>query len=133
MDHLGERIKARRQELDWTQDDLATKAGLSKGFLSDVENGKRNVSANHLLDIARVLSLSLDYLMKGEEGNVTKTDIQIPQSLLALATQENLTVAKALALLGMRRQIIAHRSTTKSDDLEAVDWRKFYETVKEFL
>ena len=133
MDHLGERIKARRQELGWTQDDLAGKAGLSKGFLSDLENGKRNVSANHLLDIARVLSLSLDYLMKGEEGNVSKTDIQIPQSLLSLATLENLTVSRTLTLLGMRRQIVAHRSTTKTDDLEAVDWRKFYETVKEFL
>lgn len=133
MNQLGERIKARRQELGWTQDDLASKAGLSKGFLSDLENGKRNVSANHLLDIARVLSLSLDYLMKGQEGNVSKTDLQIPQSLVALATQENLTVAKTLMLLGMRRQIIAHRSTTKSDDLESVDWRKFYEMVKEFL
>lgn len=133
MTQLGERIKTRRQELGWTQDDLANKTGLSKGFLSDLENGKRNVSANHLLDIARVLSLSLDYLMKGEEGNVSKTDLQIPQSLVALATQENLTVPKTLMLLGMRRQIIAHRSTTKTDDLESVDWRKFYEMVKEFL
>lgn len=133
MNQLGERIKGRRLELNWVQDDLAVKSGLSKGFLSDLENGKRNVSANNLLDIARVLSVSLDYLMKGEEGNVTKTEIQIPHALLTLATEENFTVVKTLTLLGMRRQIIAHRSTNKSDDLESVDWRKFYEAVKEFL
>lgn len=133
MTQLGERIKSRRQELNWTQDDLSTKSGLSKGFLSDLENGKRNVSANNLLDIARVLSVSLDFLMKGEDSNVSKTDIQTPHSLLTLAKEENFTVIKMLTLLGMRRQIIAHRSSTKTDDLESVDWRKFYEAVKEFL
>lgn len=133
MTQLGERIKARRQELGWTQDDLAIKSGLSKGFLSDLENGKRNVSANNLLDIARVLSVSLDFLMKGEASNVSETDIQIPNTLLTLAKEENFTVLKTLTLLGMRRQIIAHRSTTKTDDLESVDWRKFYEAVKDFL
>ena len=49
---LGERIKARRIELGWTQDVLAQKAGISKGFLSDVENGKRSIGAETLLDIA---------------------------------------------------------------------------------
>jgi hypothetical protein len=33
----------------------------------------------------------------------------------------------------MRQQIVAHRSTTKKEDLEEFDWRKFYEAVKEFL
>jgi DNA-binding XRE family transcriptional regulator len=133
MTQLGDRIKARRLELNWTQDDLGAKTTLSKGFLSDLENGKRNVSANNLLDIARVLSLSLDYLMKGEEGDATKTDIQFPTSLVNFAQTENLTVKKMLMLLGMRRQIIAHRSDTKSEDIEATDWRKFYEAVRDFL
>ena len=133
MTHLGERIKARRQELGWTQDDLAVKAGISNGFLSDLENCKRNVSANNLLDIARVLSVSLDYLMKGEEGEVSDPEIQIPQALVTLAKEENLSFIKTLTLLGMRRQILAHRSTTKTDDLESVDWRKFYQAVKDFL
>jgi hypothetical protein len=30
-------------------------------------------------------------------------------------------------LLDMQKQIVAHRSAKKKDDLEAVDWRKFYE------
>jgi hypothetical protein len=36
-------------------------------------------------------------------------------------------------LLDMHKQILAHRSAKKKDGLEAVDWRKFYEGVKEFL
>ena len=54
---LGDRIKERRIKLGWTQDSLAEKAAISKGFLSDLENNKRNVGADTLLDIAKVLGL----------------------------------------------------------------------------
>ena len=57
MSSVGERIKKRRLELEWTQDQLCQKAGISKGFLSDLENSKRSVSAENLLDIARALSV----------------------------------------------------------------------------
>ena len=136
MTTVGERIKARRDELDWTQDDLATKAGISKSFLSDLENGKRNVGADKLLDIARALSLSLDYLMKGEDGDTSKQpsrELQIPTALAEFAEEEGLTFRQAIALLEMQNQIIAHRSSAKKSDLEKVDWQKFFEAVKEFL
>ena len=65
MQTVGDRIKKRRNELGWTQDVPAENAGISKGFLSDLENGKRSVGADKLLDIGRVLGQSLDYLMTG--------------------------------------------------------------------
>lgn len=133
MSSVGERIKKRRTELGWTQDQLAQKAGISKSFLSDLENGKRSVSADNLLDIARVLTLSLDYLMKGEETEPKSAEVQIPASLVAFADEERLTFKQTIALLRMREQIVAHRSSTKKEGLEQVDWQKFYEAVKEFL
>lgn len=133
MSTVGERIKKRRVELGWTQDQLAQKAGISKSFLSDLENGKRSVSADNLLDIARVLSLSLDYLMKGEEPEAKPAEVQIPASLAAFAEEEGLTFKQALALLRMREQIVAHRSGTKKEGGDKMDWQRFYEAVKEFL
>jgi len=133
MSTVGERIKKRRTELGWTQDQLAQKAGISKSFLSDLENGKRSVSADNLLDIARVLNLSLDYLMKGEESETKPVEVQIPASLAAFAEEEGLTFKQAIALLRMREQIVAHRSSTKKEGLDKVDWQKFYEAVREFL
>lgn len=133
---VGERIKSRREELGWKQDDLASKAGISKSFLSDLENGKRNVGADKLLDIARALSLSLDYLMTGKDSKNAKQasrELQIPTALADFAEDEGLTFRQALALLEMQNQIIAHRSSTKKGDLDKVDWQKFYEAVKEFL
>jgi hypothetical protein len=33
----------------------------------------------------------------------------------------------------MRQQILVHRSGTKKEGADKVDWQKFYEAVKEFL
>jgi transcriptional regulator with XRE-family HTH domain len=131
MNSVGERIKARRLELGWTQEELCRKANISTGFLSDVENGKRSIGAETLLDIARVLSLSLDYLMTGDPSQVQTTQVEFPARLAELAKNENITFVKALTVLDMKRQIVAHRRD--HEDLEEFDWKKFYESVKEFL
>lgn len=134
MPSVGERIRKRRNELGWTQDALAQKAGVSKSFLSDLENGKRNVGADTLYDIARALSLSLDYLMSGAEGAAEPlSEVQIPASLATFAARAGISFRQALTLLDMQQQIIAHRSSTKKENLDKVDWQKFYEAVKDFL
>lgn len=133
MAGVGERIKKRRQELEWTQDQLAQKAGISKSFLSDLENGKRSVGAENLLDIARALGVSIDYLMTGEASKDKTAEVPIPASLARFAAKEGLSFRQTLTLLEMQQQILAHRSAKKKDMLEAVDWRKFHDAVKEFL
>jgi len=133
MASVGERIRERRTELGWTQDQLGQKAGISKSFLSDLENGKRSVGANNLLDIARALGVSLDFLMTGEASKDQKSEVPIPASLARFAAEERLTFRQTLMLLEMQNQIVAHRSAKKKGCLEAVDWGKFYEAVKEFL
>jgi len=133
MATVGERIKERRSELGWTQDVLAQKAGVSKSFLSDLENGKRRVGADTLLNLARALGRSIDFLMTGDETESDQTEVQIPKALADFAAEEGLSFRQALTLLDMQRQIVAHRSSTKKDDLDKVDWKKFYEAVKGFL
>ncbi len=130
---VGERIKQRRLEIGWTQDQLRTKAGLSKSFVSELENGKRGVSASNLLDIARTMNVSLDYLMTGKGSEEQPTEVSIPLSLAKFAADAGLSLRQTLMLMDMRKKIVAHRSVKKKDGLEAVDWQKFYEGVKEFL
>ncbi len=133
MNPVGERIRKRRNELDWTQERLAGESGLSKGFLSDVEAGKRSVGADSLLAIANALGVSMDELMKGEVLEPQKGEVHIPASLSRFARSANLTFTQALLLLDLQRQIIAHRSRSKSGDLEHVDWKRFYEAVKDYV
>ena len=134
MASLGGRIKQRRLQLGWTQDELAVRAGLSKGFLSDLENGKRGIGADKLFELARVLNLSLDSIVgQVADGLEPSKEIEIPASLARFASEAALSFRQTLMVLDMRRQIIAHRSTTKTEDLDKFDWQRFYESVKEFL
>ena len=57
MATVGERVKLRRAELGLTQEALAEKAGISKSFLSDLENGRRSIGAETLLDLGRAMGV----------------------------------------------------------------------------
>jgi hypothetical protein len=71
--------------------------------------------------------------MTGEASEAPPTEVPIPASLARFAGEEGLSFRQTLMLLEMQQQIVAHRSAKKKGGLEAVDWRKFYEAVKEFL
>jgi len=49
---FGFKIKVYRRENKFSQDDLAVGTGLSKAYLSNVENGKHSVSLVNALKIA---------------------------------------------------------------------------------
>ena len=56
---LGLHIRRRREEMGWTQQQLADKCELHRTFIGSVERGERNVSILNLRLIARVLRVSL--------------------------------------------------------------------------
>ena len=130
---IGERIRTRRAALGWTQKKLAEQAGISPSFLSELETGERSVGAENLMGIARALGVSLDFLMKGEPGAGTTEPVQIPRALSDFAKEAGLSFAQTLVLLEMRSQIKAYRRDDGGDNLEAFDWRRFYEAVKPFM
>lgn len=53
---LGKRIKQIRAETGVSQEELAFRAELNTAYLSEVENGKRNISAKNLYKIAKSLN-----------------------------------------------------------------------------
>ena len=55
-------IKAWRTHRELTQDEVANQAGISKAYLSQIENKKRAVSLKSLKAIASVLGVTVDDL-----------------------------------------------------------------------
>ncbi|MEI7850269.1 MAG: helix-turn-helix transcriptional regulator [Kiritimatiellales bacterium] len=133
MSAIGTRIKDRRLELKMTQDALCQKVDISKGFLSDLENGNRGVSATNLHNIAKALGVSLEFLMTGKDERKSSAPVNIPDGLSALAQKENMSFNTILMLLDMRQQILAHRSSIKTVKDNDFEWDKFYDSVKEWL
>jgi hypothetical protein len=94
-----------------------------------------------LLELAKALGLSMDFLMTGvpRAGEDTTSapeapalDLSIPAGLSELARAEGLSFRAIELLLGMRQQIVAHRSSAKGRE-DDFDWRRFYESVKAYL
>jgi transcriptional regulator with XRE-family HTH domain len=60
---LGQAVKARRQELGRTQEQLANDTDLHQRWISNVETGKRNPSYGSLRRLAAGLELSASQLL----------------------------------------------------------------------
>ncbi|OGR19205.1 MAG: hypothetical protein A2X81_12105 [Desulfobacterales bacterium GWB2_56_26] len=132
MATVGERIKQIREKCGLTQDQLCQKGNISKGFLSDVENGKRNISSQKLLEVANVLGASIDYLLKGEviETPRQTRPITIPPELSEAAVECGASYTEILVVLEAQRSIVARRSTSKQKELTKEEWKKLFDTFK---
>jgi transcriptional regulator with XRE-family HTH domain len=62
---LGQRIRAARLDLDWSQEHLADKCEIDRSYIGGVERGERNVSFTTLCKIAFALGLTAPQLTKG--------------------------------------------------------------------
>ena len=132
MPRPGDRIKTARERQKWTQEQLAEAAGISKGFLSDIENDKRNISSESALKIADALGISLDYLLRGESGERERQrqPVSIPAELSRLAEELELSYRETLTLLEAHGAVVARRSAKLLRPPTVDEWRKFYEAIK---
>lgn len=80
---IGKRIKEHRQRRNLTQEMLAELIEMSPGYMSLIETGRKKASLETLLSICRVLSITLNELLTGN---------QIP-----LDTDYNLEIAELMS------------------------------------
>ena len=64
LKRIGHNISRFRKQSDLSQIDLAVAVGITRSYLSEIENGKRNPTIMLLQNIATVLSVSLEDLIK---------------------------------------------------------------------
>lgn len=67
MRALSEVVRARRQQLGFSQEQLSAKADLHRTYISDIEAGKRNLSIKSLHRLAVALNSSMSELVKHAE------------------------------------------------------------------
>lgn len=61
---FGKNIKKRREELGYSQEDLANIAEFDRTYISLIERGKRNLSLMNILRFAKALDLKPYELIK---------------------------------------------------------------------
>ena len=64
---VGQRIKTLRKQLGLSQEALALKAEVDRTYMTDVENGRRNISIEILEKIIVALGISVTNFFTAEE------------------------------------------------------------------
>jgi len=64
---VGQRIRELRKQLDLSQEGLAYKAEVDRTYVTDIENGRRNVSLEILERLIRALNASFAEFFNNKE------------------------------------------------------------------
>ena len=75
---MAERIKERRLQMAYTQEELAQKLGLQKSAIAKYENGRvENIKRSVIADMANILECSPSYLMGWDEPTPSRKGVII--------------------------------------------------------
>lgn len=65
---IGDNIRAIRKERKLTQEEFAKQAGISRSYLSDIENNRKNPSTKTIETLADKINVTLYYVLTGKKS-----------------------------------------------------------------
>jgi transcriptional regulator with XRE-family HTH domain len=80
------RLRSLREALGWTLDALAERSQLSPSTISRIETGKRTISLDVLVPLARALQIDLDSLLEGDADDADVVIRPLPNSRRGVTT-----------------------------------------------
>lgn len=86
------RIREIRNQKKLSGVEVAEKLGISPQYYYDIEKGKKNLSADNAVQLAKIFNVSVDYLLGKEEDN----HIQTPKPYYSLNDKDEHDIAKML-------------------------------------
>jgi predicted transcriptional regulator with C-terminal CBS domains len=129
---IGDRIKARRQELNMSQEELAQKLSYSsKSSISRIESNRQNLTQNKIQEIAAVLDTTPAYLMGWDESahadtsRVNETTESDFKTLSELNSMEN----RILEAINVAENSESKRSFYLDDVIRNVIKRSYAQTL----
>lgn len=63
---IGNRISARRKQLNYTQEQIAEMMDVSIQMVSNLERGNKAIKIENLIKISEILNVSTDYILTGK-------------------------------------------------------------------
>lgn len=106
-DQIGRRIKRLRLERNMTQQTLAQWAGLTKGYLSKIENSTTSPPVSTLINIARALGVGIDFIFSSSEPET---------SITLVKAEQRPKVARNGSAFGYSYEPLAHTFPNRSMD-----------------
>ncbi|WP_454962467.1 helix-turn-helix domain-containing protein [Eggerthia catenaformis] len=93
-ENFGQRIKQLRLDKGFTQQEVATELGVTPGYISNVENNRTAMSIQTMVLFAKMIDITLDYLVGIADSKYTDTavnhELNIELSKLSKKDKEKL-------------------------------------------
>ena len=75
---MGERIKKCRKKLNMSQEELAKKMGyVARSSITRIEKGQNDIPCSKIVEFAKALETTPEYLMGLKENNFATEDVQL--------------------------------------------------------
>jgi len=97
------RIKEIRRKLGMTQDALAEKVGSTKGYISQLENGNRDINSRLLVKLSEALGVSARMLI--EDPSIDKELQELIDDIGRMPDQDRQEIFRYADYLMHRREI----------------------------
>ncbi|XZH18516.1 DUF3955 domain-containing protein (plasmid) [Clostridium perfringens] len=105
--NFGEQIKNIRKERNMTQGQMANILNVSRQAVSNWENNKNFPDLEMIIKISKIFSFSLDELILGDDGNMTKKLIKDgSETRLVKMNMVIIIIASFLLLIGLACLIV---------------------------
>ena len=89
---IGKRLTASRKRAGYTQEQLGELTGLSIKMISAAENGHKAMRPENIIKICECLSISTDYLLKGED--VALSSLAESARIASLSAKQHLALQR---------------------------------------
>lgn len=96
---MGRRIRAKREFLNMTREELAERIDVSSQFISDIEYGHKGLSIRRLYMLCQVLDVSADYVLAGEvhAGDTDEEVSRFREEILSILVRCNKEQLKGMS------------------------------------
>lgn len=120
---IGMRVREKRREIRYSQEQLGFETNLSTTYISHIETGKRKPSLGSLISISNVLGITLDELLSGNQiHNPTDYQTDIDELMQDCSPEEKRFIYELLrsskAILRENGWTLASQEDRNSDDTE---------------
>lgn len=90
---IGERIRAKRFELQLTREQCAELADISPGFFGQLEVGGSQMSLDTLIKLSKCLHIDMEYLVLGTKPEDNSEELEPVLELLSHCSKRELKLA----------------------------------------
>lgn len=99
---IGKKIKSRREQLEWTQEELAKRMGYkSKSTINKIELGINDVVQSKIVQFSEVLGVSIAYLMGWDDEKISEIEESRKESFEGYIDESEYNRFQAINKLGL--------------------------------